>query len=292
MSAFIGSKIFTEFLLDGGYYPEGGMQRLSNALSESFQNCGGKLLLSCPVRKILIRNGGTRGVMISNNVTIPARSVISNCDARQTFLRLIGRKHLPPEFLKKLNQMQPSLSMFVLYLGMDHGFHQIQNAGSNIWYLPRYDLEEMYRSAARRSPGTIDECMVRISPDKKSLLSFTNTAFRNRLFWSTNKTTFIDAFIARLSRIIPDISQHILYKDAATPSTMYRYTSNYRGSAYGWESTTAQLADPDFRRPSFLRNLYMTGHWSTQGLGIPGVSYLGYDTAMTILKRRKSLSAA
>jgi prolycopene isomerase len=291
MSAFMGAKIFTEFLLDGGYYPEGGMQILANALAKSFQQLGGELLLSRPVKKILIANGGVTGIIIGDYGPISAQSVVSNCDARQTFLRLIGKKHLPQSFLEKLNAMHPSLSMFVLYLGMDQEFHQARNSGSNIWYLPHYDLEKMYRSAARRSPGTIDECMVRVSPDKKSILAFTNTAFRNRAFWSGNKPKFIDAFIGRLSRIIPGISQHILYKDAATPFTMRRYTSNYQGSAYGWESTSAQLADPDFRRPSFIRNLYLTGHWSTQGLGIPGVAYLGYDTAMTILRRRKSLIA-
>jgi phytoene dehydrogenase-like protein len=289
MSAFIGSKIFTEFLLDGGYYPEGGMQVLSNALSESFQNFGGELQLSAPVKKILIKHREACGIVIADNATISARTVISNCDARQTFLRLIGKKHLPHEFLTKLIQMRPSLSMFVLYLALDQYFKHAQNAGSNIWYLPRYDLEKMYMSAARRSPATIDECMVRTSPDEKSLLAFTNTSFRNRLFWTNNKTNFIDAFVTRLSRIMPGISEHILYKDGATPSTLYRYTSNYRGSAYGWESTTAQLADPDFRRPSFIRNLYLTGHWSTQGLGIPGVAYLGYDTATTLLKRTKVL---
>jgi phytoene dehydrogenase-like protein len=288
MSAFIGAKIFTEFILDGGYYPEGGMQRLSNALAESFQHFGGELLLSCPVSKIIIKNGGAAGIVIGGKMPVSAGSVVSNCDARQTFLRMIGKKHLPLEFMNKLNRMQPSLSMFVLYLGLDQEFENTLHAGSNIWYLSHYDLEKMYRSAARRSPSSIDECMVRISPDRKSLLAFTNTSFRKRAFWSDSKSKFIDGFIARLSRIMPGISQHILYKDAATPSTMDRYTSNYRGAAYGWESTTAQLADPDFRRPSFIRHLYLTGHWSTQGLGIPGVAYLGYDTATSVLKRRKA----
>jgi phytoene dehydrogenase-like protein len=291
MSAFIGAKIFTEFLLDGGYYPDGGMQTLSNALAESFQNAGGKLLLSSPVRKILIQNSGITGIVLKDNAEFTARAVISNCDARQTFLRLIGNKHLPPDFIDKLNRMQPALSMLVLYLGLDHDFKNTRYAGSNVWYLPHYDLEKMYRSAARRAPGTIDECMVRISPDRKSLMAFTNSTFRSRTFWADNKANFIDGFIARLSRILPDITQHIIYRDAATPSTMYRYTSNYRGSAYGWESTSEQLADSDFRRPSFIRNLYLTGHWSTQGLGIPGVAYLGYDIAASMLKRRKAISS-
>jgi len=291
MSSFIGAKIFTEFLLDGGYYPEGGMQSLSNALAESFKKSGGELLLSHPVKKILIRDGRITGIVLKDKVTLGARSVIANCDARQTFLTLIGKKYIPAEFLSKLNRMQPSLSMIVLYLGLDQDFQSTLPTGSNVWLLPHCDLEKSYRAAARRTPQTIHECMVRISPDRKSLLAFTNTTFRTRSFWHNNKGKFIDGFIARLTDIIPGLSEHMLYKDAATPATLLRYTSNYRGAAYGWESTVDQFADPDFRRPPFIRNLYLTGHWSTQGLGIPGVAYLGYDTASTLLKRQKIASS-
>ena len=99
MSAFIGAKIFIEFLLDGGYYPDGGMHVMSNALAERFQEYGGELLLSSPVQKIIVRNGNVSGVVI-NNTLIASRHVISNCDARQTFLKLVGKKHLPQEFLE------------------------------------------------------------------------------------------------------------------------------------------------------------------------------------------------
>ncbi len=288
MSAFIGAKIFTEFLLDGGYYPEGGMQELSNALAQSFRQFGGKLLLSSPVGKIIVKNGVAVAIVVHGNEPITAQSIISNCDARQTFLGMIGTAHLPSEFVSKLNCMQPSLSMFILYLGLDQRFPSTLPAGSNIWHLPHYDLEKMYQSATRRSPDTINECMMRLSPDRKSLMAFTNTSFRDKSFWTAKKQQFIDGFMARLSQIMPGIAQHAILRDGATPSTLYRYTSNYRGAAYGWESTAAQLADPDFRKPSFIRDLYLTGHWSTQGLGIPGVAYLGYDMATTILKRRKA----
>jgi phytoene dehydrogenase-like protein len=288
MSAFIGAKIFIEFLLDGGYYPDGGMHVMSNALAGRFQEYGGELLLSSPVQKIIVRNGNASGVVI-NNTLIASRHVISNCDARQTFLNLVGKKHLPQEFLNKLTHMIPSLSMFVLYLGMDQAFPE--NAGSNIWYLPQYDLENMYRSATRRSHKNISEFMMRISPNGKCILAFIHAPYRNKPFWLNNREKFIESFILHLTHIMPDIAQHILYKEAATPHTMHRYTLNYRGAAYGWESIHSQLADVDFRRPSFLHNLSLTGHWSTQGLGIPGVAYLGYDTASTLLKRRKTLSS-
>ena len=86
---------------------------------------------------------------------------------------------------------------------------------------------------------------------------------------------------------IPNLSDHIVYKEAATPYTMYRYTLNYKGAAYGWAGTLSQFADSDFKKPSFIQGLFLTGHWTTYAQGIPGVAYQGYDTAKFLLKHEK-----
>ena len=99
----------------------------------------------------------------------------------------------------------------------------------------------------------------------------------------------LDFFIQKTeTKAIPELSKHILFKDAATPLTLHRYTLNFKGATFGWASTPQQLAIPDLRKPSFLQGLYLTGHWTTQGLGIPGVVYVGYDTARMLLKKRKA----
>jgi len=285
MSAFIGAKIFTEFLIDGGYYPEGGMQKFSDALADRFQEYGGELYLSTPARKIRVKNGHVEGVVIDKGIFIPSPHVISCCDARQTFLRLLGKKIIGQEFVSKIRNMLPSLSMFVLYLGMDDKFPTTHSLGSNTWYLSHYDTDKMYDTALRRSIKNLTEYMFRISSDKRSILAFTNTPFRNKRYWAKNKQRWMESFITKLSPVLPKLSQYISYKDAGTPFTLYRYTLNYHGSAYGWASIPTQLVDSDFRKPSFIEGLYLTGHWSTQGLGIPGVTYLGYDTAHLLMRR-------
>lgn len=285
MSAFIGAKIFTEFLIDGGYYPEDGMQKFSDALADRFQEYGGELHLSTPARKIRVKNGHVEGVVIDKGNFIPSWHVISCCDAMQTFLTLLGKKIIGQEFVTKIKHMIPSLSMFVLYLGMDDKFATTHSLGSNTWCLSHYDTNKMYDAALHRNVKNMTEYMFRISSDKRSILAFTNTSFRNKRYWTENKQRWIESFIAQLSPVHPKLSQHISYKDAGTPSTLYRYTLNYHGSAYGWSCTPEQLGDPDFRKPPFAEGLYLTGHWSTQGLGIPGVTYLGYDTAHVVMKK-------
>jgi len=290
MSAFIGARLFIEFLLDGGYYPKGGMQELSNTLATRFIEFGGVLRLSSLVTKIITDAKTVKGVVLEKAGIVSSEYVISNCDARQTFLKMLEKEELNQEFLEKLLNMTPSLSLFVLYLGIDKDCKTLPRCGSNIWYMPHYDIEKMYLSASQRDNKNVAEYMVRTSPDGKTVLAFINAAFHDKIYWNEHKKDLTAVLIKHIEQhTIPGLSQHIRYKDAATPYTMYRYTLNEKGAAYGWASTSTQFADPDFRKPSCVKGLFLTGHWATQGMGIPGVTYLGYDMANFILKKKKML---
>ncbi len=287
ISAFIGSKIFTEFLIDGGYYTEGGMQTLPNTLAERFEELGGELRLSCLIRKIKDREKKVAGVITEEGNFIASKYVISNCDAMQTFFKLLGRRLVPTEILDKLNNMIPSLSMFVIYLGLNKYIDILPN-GCTIWFLPHYDIEAMYFLAKKRDASNLGEFLLHVSPDGKSLVAMANASFRDKRFWLKNKDKLLETFISVIEKyVMHDLSKSIIYKDAATPHTLHRYTLNYKGAAYGWESILSQFADPDLKKPSFLQNFYLTGHWTTQGLGVAGVAYTGYSTANSIIRKEQ-----
>ncbi len=286
MSAFAGSKIFTEFLLDGGYYPDGGMQILPDVLAATFKKLGGKLWLSSPVKKINVTENKISGILIDNTQFIPAKCVISNCDASQTFLKLLDKNVVNERVLHTVNTMSPSLSMFVLYLGIDEYSKSLPQPGTNVWFLPHYDIEKMYLLAKSRNAKNMDEFMLRVSPDKRTILAFVNASFKNKHYWKTNKQKFTESLLKKIEKqFASELTGHIVYVDAATPYTLYRYTLNYNGAAYGWACMPSQFADPNFKKPSFVDGLYLTGHWTTYVQGIPGVVYGGYDTAKTILRK-------
>ena len=133
------------------------------------------------------------------------------------------------------------------------------------------------------------EFMVRYSPDGSSMLGFMNAAYGDDAYWKKHKKEMIDSLICTIEqKVYPGLSGAILFKDAATPLTLQRYTSNYRGASYGWAGIASQFALPDLRKPSFMQNLYLTGHWSTLGVGISGTAYVGYDTAKIILRKENS----
>lgn len=285
LSAFIGLKIFREFLLDGGYSPDGGMQKLSDALSQVFMEAGGELLYSAPVKMIRLQEKEVRGIILTDKRSFDAKYVVSNCDARQTFLQLVGGQSLTNDFMQAIDELRPSLSMFIVYLGLaNNDFVPYQ--GSNLWVLNQHDLGEMYVTVKKGLIEGFGGYLIHSA--NNTVTAFMNAPYKDENFWSQLREELTDRFIEKIEKdAIPGLSQQMVYKASATPHTLNRYTLNSMGAAYGWECIPSQVALPDFRKPSFVRNLFLAGHWTTTGLGIPGVVYIGYDTAKMIIRREE-----
>jgi phytoene dehydrogenase-like protein len=268
------------------YVPQGGMQELSNVIVARFQDMGGELWLSSLVKKICVQNGSVTGVIINNKDFIPSTYVISNCDARQTFLDLLGNDAVDDGFNRQLASMIPTMSNYILYLGMSAGFDPPLNPGTFYYYLNDYDVESAYEAIYRGDHSDYNGFAIRISPDRSTIYTGMPANYKSPQYWKRHKYEMLERFISKVEETaIPGLSQYIMYKDAATPSTLRRYTLNYHGASYGWAGTPSQIILSSFRKPSFIRNLYLVGHWTTFGVGISGVAYVGYDTAISIVKR-------
>jgi prolycopene isomerase len=288
MSAFVGAKLYSEFIFDSGYYPEGGMQAIPDALAERFKEFGGELRLSSLVKKIRIKDNKVIGIVVENEGFIPSRYVISNCDARQTFLKLLGKEKIGKEFYNKLINMIPSMSNFILYLGIDKHFKSPINPGTTIHFFQHCDLNRAYQAAQEGDIEGYGGYSLRVFYDKSSIGAIIPAPYKNKRYWINNKHKFLESFIDRIEKYsIPDLSKHIIHKEAATPYTLYRYTLNYKGASFGWAGTPSQLAVPNLRNHAFIHSLFLTGHWTTLGTGVSGVAYVGYDTAKIILRKEK-----
>jgi phytoene dehydrogenase-like protein len=288
ISAFSAVTLYTEFFVDGGYYPAGGMQTLADALAARFRELGGELRLSCLARKIRARSGKAEGVVLDNGETINARYVVSCCDARRTFLKLLGPGSVSSTFVAKLEAMTPSLSYFLAYLGVDLLLPELCSPGASFWVMPDHDIEAMYQNCLHRAaPDRRTPFLIHVPPDGKSIVALMLASYGSRAFWKNNKASVLKAFIRRIEAIFPGFSSHIVYQEAATPHTLERYTLNQKGAAYGWSSTPEQLFTRGLTQTTGIEHLYLAGHWTSQTQGISGAAYIGQETAKIILKKEK-----
>ncbi|MBU2265680.1 MAG: hypothetical protein KJ977_01435, partial [Candidatus Omnitrophica bacterium] len=298
ISALVACLIYREFvLLDGGYYPVGGMQKFTDTFARIFTKFSGEVLMSNKVKKIIIEDNQARGVILANDKHIYSKYVISACDARQTFFEMIGSENIKKDFSKAIESLIPSYSAFMVYLGMDSDFNHTYDLKSNMWIINSRDMNEIHSKMlncknihfAITSPSMKER--IAQSTNKNSICLTTNVPFINAEYWKkeSNRKELENRLVDAATETIPELSKHIHLKFNATPLTLYKWTYNYQGAAYGWEGRINQFCNPDISEKTIIENLYLTGHWNNMGSGITSVANSGHSTAKLVLSKEKKL---
>ena len=111
--------------LTGPLFPvhliKGGSHAATHALVKAATAYGVKILPSCPVEKILVRDGKARGVTLSEHAvyggeTITSDTVVSNVTVAPTFLRMIGEEHIGQEMAYRISQFSyDEQNLFAVY---------------------------------------------------------------------------------------------------------------------------------------------------------------------------------
>ena len=87
-------------------YVRGGMGGLSDALVGSARRLGVDIRPDAEVVRIQVEAGAVKGIVLADGEAIAANVVLSNADPKTTFLRLIGRQHLPAGFAAAVDGIQ------------------------------------------------------------------------------------------------------------------------------------------------------------------------------------------
>lgn len=298
-SALVSAIIYKEFILDGGYYPKGGIQFLPDLLSERFREYGGELLLSTKVKKIITKNKKVTGIKTEKGDFIISKFVVSNADATLTFKKLLDCRTKEAQAVDKL---KVSLSAFVVYIGLNKELNIIPRHYTT-WFFSTYDVEKCYGkqnilNSPRLDyilcsfPSLIDSTLA--APGKSIVRLFIGAEFARENTWDKYRDNLYKKCIQKVNNIIPDIEKFIEIKEIGTPHTFYRFTSNRNGALFGWSAIPRQVDREIFSYRSSIENLYLTGHWVTNGVGQSGVAvvaFSGKHTATAIIKKMESTRA-
>lgn len=286
--------------VEGHYYPRGGTQVLADTLVNALKNYGGELELNTRVKRILVEN--KRAVGIETDKKMHATYVVSNADARQTFLNLVGSEKIPGTLLNQLNSMQPSISFFQVWLGIDIDLKDAKE--HEIFLYPGYDCDYVYESALEgiigRGCGICIPTLADpgLSPENYHIVSIIYPVpYSYKNTWETKnnkrgapykalKEEVKQKLIKTAEKVIPGLSDHIIVSEAATPVTLQRYTLNWKGAAYGWDQTPDQSSTNRLQPKTPVKNLYLAGHWTTPGGGTVAVATSGKNTAEMIIHNR------
>jgi phytoene desaturase len=287
-------------LIEGVFYPKGGMGKISEAMANAFLRSGGEIHLHTEAEQILIKDGRVEGVLTKGGEIFQAPLVISNINPN------LSVKMLPVElrkrFSKKWSRLEYSLSCFVLYVATDL---DLKGMGLPYFTYLRFlsDLEEEDRILRRGEIPQNPTLMVSIptmldpslAPPGRHILSvLINVPYHYQGKWGGGdsekyrkiKEEFSQKILHQLeSKLIPDLRNHLLFYEAATPLTLERYTGNEMGAMYGLASTPQQVGNlrPPHQTP--IPGLFQVGHYTRPSHGIVGASLSGFIAARIILKK-------
>ena len=285
VSAFTAIKHYKQFMLDGGYYPKNGISAIPDELSKRFLMLGGELSLSNKTVAIGVKDNVAKYVDLQDGKRIFAQYIVSGCDAKTTFLNLIGNQKVNPEIITKIGSLKPSLSLFIIYLGLKETAKRPLQEGVNTWYFDDYNYSAYLDSNLNYIDDDIKWCMVRPNYHKKNYMIFANAPYVSKEFWKNEKQFYFNKVLQYVQKKIPDILDCVEIKISANPSVLENWTSNSFGAAYGWAAFPTQFMESEFIRDNVIKNLFLCGHWSTIGQGVPGVSIVGEKIANIIMKR-------
>ncbi|MHA2219758.1 MAG: phytoene desaturase family protein [Candidatus Hodarchaeales archaeon] len=288
-----------DFFTAGGFYPLGGAKTITRAFTESIIKNGGNILFNHEVKKIIIKDKIVRGVMVNKKNEFFGKIIISNLDARFTFENLIGDKNLPAGLLKGLNKLEPSISAFQVYLGLNTDLKKLGFFDYEVFVNPSYNLERQFNDSIKNNMSKMPYLLTCYSnldgtcvPTKKSILVIATLSGYD--FWEKlpigeykkTKEIMAQKLIKRAEDIIPHLSHYIEVQEVATPLTMKRYSGSCKGAIYGWAPSITQTG---FRRMDFktpIKNLYLVGAWTRPGGGTTGVMYSARVMTDKLLKHK------
>jgi len=282
------ATMLMSYVADGAYYCRGSFQRLANSLASALEARGGELLLRSPVRRIAVEGGRVRGVVLENGQRIEAPLVLSNADATQTVLELVGSEAFPADYLEALRRLRPSVSAFVVYLAAELELCP-ESASHETFLYPGFDHDASFAAGGRGEAGWLSVTIPTLAdpglaPAGTHLLVLTTLVPPDAVAsWREAKEEVTRELLERASRHFPGLAARARLVEGATPRTMERYTRNSGGACYGFELTPRQVGPGRLSGQTPVAGLHLVGHWTQPGGGITGVVTSGVLAARAAL---------
>ncbi len=268
----------------GVHFPLGGTGALVKALVTLLRELGGELRLSTPIAAIdVVKHGDRTNHVVRSEAGAAERFdlVVSNADVHHTYGQLLKGLPAAERRAQKLERMQWSMSLFVLYFGVDRSYRE-QVVHHTVLFGPRYRelLADIFHgsqlpedfSLYLHAPTVTDPSLAPPGCESFYVLSPVPHLGQANLDWQQIGPIYAERILTYLERVLPDLRKHIVTKRWLTPQGFRQDLRAYQGSAFSCAPTLTQSAwfrphnkDPD------IDGLYIVGAGTHPGAGLPGV---------------------
>ncbi|HXG14627.1 MAG TPA: NAD(P)/FAD-dependent oxidoreductase [Calidithermus sp.] len=291
-------------------YVRGGMGTLTRALASAARDRGAEIRCGAEVARILVRAGRVHGVALTGGDEFAAPVVVSNADARVTFLRLLEPGHLPPDFreaVERIDYASASLKINVALAELPDftarpGRAPAPHHRGTIHICPDLDyIERAFDDAKYGRPSAQPVLEVTIpsvvdptvAPPGRHLMSifvqYAPYALREGR-WEVLRDAFADRCFEVLDAYAPNFKRAVLARQVLTPPDLERVFNLTGGNIFQGAMALGQLFAfrpvpgwAGYRTP--VGGLFLCGAAAHPGGGVMGAP--GFNAAREILGRRR-----
>jgi phytoene desaturase len=270
----------------GVWYVRGGLRELGEVLAERATAAGAVIRLGTRVTRV--RTDGRRacGVRLADGELLAADVVVCNADATRLYRELLDDPAARGP-LRKLRRATPSLSGFVLLLGLREREQLPSRAHHTVLFAADYDTEFDSIFGAATPPRPVPGPTVYLAdpddpagrPDEQHAAWFVLVNAPRHdpgrgMDWAQDGLAerYGDAVLHTMAQRGVDVRDRIVYREIRTPVDLQRDTGAPGGSIYGTSSNglAAAFLRPANRSP--LPGLFLVGGSAHPGGGLPLVA--------------------
>ena len=278
-----------------------GRSRACDALTQSVEAAGATIRTSALVRKITVEDGKATGVLLDGGESIAASRVVSNADAKSTFIDLVGAPSLDAMFAHRVSRIRNAGSVAKLHIALDGlpMFPGLTEAmlSNRLLIAPSMDyIERAFNHSKYReySPDPVLEITVpslldnSLAPEGNHVVSVAASFAPYDLAagWDEHRTSFAYRIIALIDRYAPGFKSHIVDHRILTPVDIER---EYHVSGGHWHHGEMTIHQSLMMRPVHgasqydtpIAGLFLCGASAHPGGGVTGLP--GRNAARRIL---------
>jgi phytoene desaturase len=286
----------------GVHYALGGTGEVVRALGKLFEDLGGRIHLNAEVAEILVDRRRATGIRMTDGALHKADAVVSNGDVASTYRYLIPSRYRRKYTDWKIDHMQYSMSLFVLYFGTKRRYTDSPLLHHNL--ILNADYRHLMRDIFAGRPVRNDFALYLHMPSRTDPsvapegcenfyvlspvpnLSAPNDWVKLAPFYRERILTFLE------QNYLPDLRRNLAVVHHIDPLHFRDTLNSYRGAAFSVQPSLMQLGwFRPHNRSEELENLYFAGAGTHPGAGVPAVIASGKIAADLIAANEPAYAA-
>ncbi|MFB9860008.1 phytoene desaturase family protein [Salinicoccus siamensis] len=265
----------------GIWFIKGGMYTMAAAMERLFKEIGGTVHYGSAVQEIAIDDKQANGIIVDDR-KIEADFVVCNADFPYAMKHLVKAPKAKGKFTdKKIDGMKYSCSGFLMYLGMDRKYEDVEHVHNFIFNEKlEKNMQDIFdgRKLEHASfyvyiASKLDPSLAPEGKDGLYILMPVSDVATADYEWNDETVDYYRTYILDTLKEIKgfeNIEQDIVTETHFTPPEFESRFNAYNGAAFGLQPTLSQSIHkrPQSKSPG-CDNLYFTGSSTHPGAGVP-----------------------